>query len=170
MTNTGESPIVNTDKGPVRGVSEQAHAVFRAIPYAAPPIGPRHWQPPQPADPWIERLDATEFGPASPQTPDEIELDLDAPQSEDCLTLNVWTPGLDGAPRPVMVWIHGGAFSWGSARNDLYDGGRYAERGDIVVVTVQYRLGALGWLDLEPLGHEQSPNNGSSTRSPLSNG
>jgi para-nitrobenzyl esterase len=53
-----------------------------------------------------------------------------------------------------MVWIHGGAFSWGSARNDLYDGGRYAERGDIVVVTVQYRLGALGWLDLEPLGHE----------------
>ncbi|NCG38336.1 MAG: carboxylesterase family protein [Actinobacteria bacterium] len=68
MTSTGESPIVNTDKGPVRGVSEQAHAVFRAIPYAAPPIGPRRWQPPQPADPWIEPLDATEFGPASPST------------------------------------------------------------------------------------------------------
>lgn len=152
--------IVETDKGPVRGVREQGLEVFKGIPYAAAPTGPYRWQPPQPAPAWIEPLDTRQFGPAAPQTPDELELDLDAPQSEDCLTLNVWTPGIDDGRRPVMVWIHGGAFSWGSARNDLYDGSQYAERGDVVVVTIQYRLGALGWLDLQPLGHDRSPNNG----------
>jgi para-nitrobenzyl esterase len=95
------------------------------------------------------------------QTPDEFELGEDDPTSEDCLTLNVWTPDSAEGSRPVFVWVHGGAFSWGTARHALYDGRTLAERGDIVVVTIQYRLGSFGWLDVSDVGGSaSSANNG----------
>lgn len=156
-----EHPLVSTSQGSVRGVSEDGLAVFRGVPYAAPPIGDLRWRAPVPCEPWGDTLDASGFGPACAQTPDEHEIKPGTPQSEDCLTLNIWTPAVDAAPRPVLVWIHGGAFSWGTARNDLYDGGTLARRCDLVVVSIQYRLGAFGWLDLSEIGGEvTSGNNG----------
>jgi para-nitrobenzyl esterase len=126
---------------------------FRGIPYAAPPLGPLRFAPPQPAAPWSGVLDATRFGPAAPQRPDallrRLGLCADGPQAEDCLTLNVWTPGLAGR-RPVLVWIPGGAFASGTSGVPLYDGARLAREGDAVVVTLNYRVGALGFLYLGP--------------------
>jgi para-nitrobenzyl esterase len=124
---------------------------FRGIPYAAPPVGPLRFAPPAEGSPWQGIRDATAFGPAAPQRPDPLvgRLGLlpDGPQSEDCLTLNVWTPALDGR-RPVLVWLHGGGFIGGTSGVPLYDGARLAREGDVVVVTVNYRVGALGFLYL----------------------
>ena len=95
------------------------------------------------------------------QTPDDLENDLSTEVSEDCLTVNVWTPKADKGSRPVFVWIHGGGFSWGTAAHALYDGRNLAERGDMVVVSMQYRLGSFGWLDLSNAGGSaSSANNG----------
>jgi para-nitrobenzyl esterase len=144
--------IVKTTGGIVRGVATDGLLIFKGIPYAASPIGERRWRPPEPVEPWSGVSDATEFGPACPQTPDELELSAGTPLNEDCLTLNIWTPAAHDAARPVLVWIHGGGFSWGTARNDLYDGAQFARRGDLVVVSIQYRLGAFGWLNLKEVG------------------
>ena len=145
-------PVVETNYGPVRGVADGDLEVFKGIPYAAPPVGELRWRPPASPDSWTAVRDATEFGPACAQTPDEMELDPGTPISEDCLTLNVWTPAVGGAARPVMVFVHGGGFSWGSTHTDWYDGAQFARRGDVVAVTIQYRLGAFGWLHLEGPG------------------
>jgi para-nitrobenzyl esterase len=153
-------PIVTTSHGRLRGSAEGDLAVFRGIPFAAPPVGERRWRPPAPAVPWEGTRDALEFGPASLQVaraqPQSLFAGMfgaqELEQSEDCLYLNVWTPGLDGARRPVMVWIHGGAFRTGTGASPMYDGARLAQRGDVVVVTINYRLGALGLLWHEPLG------------------
>lgn len=155
-----DSPVASTTAGPVTGVHADGLDVFRSIPYAAPPTKDLRWRPPRPVEPWTEPLDATDPGPICPQTSDILET-TDVPQSEDCLTVNVWTPGLQGH-RPVLVWLHGGGFSWGSARDEWYDGAQLSRRGDLVVVTVQYRLGALGWLDLGGVSAEYagSGNNG----------
>lgn len=135
--------VVHTVGGQVRGVVGPDHRVFEGIPYAAPPVGPRRWQPPQPAAPWPGVRDAAKPGPWCVQ-----EVGHGAPAeltNEDCLTLNVWTPtGVVNGQRPVMVWIHGGGFVKGSG--DIYDARRLAARGGIVVVTLNYRLGALGFL------------------------
>jgi para-nitrobenzyl esterase len=130
--------------------------VFRGIPYARPPIGPLRWAPPQPEVRSSGVRDATRFGPSAPQRPSVVMrmLGMDGvTQDEDCLTLNVWTParflaggGADGARRPILVWLHGGAFAAGAGSMPVYDGTRLARRGDVVVVTIQYRLGALGYL------------------------
>ncbi|MCL4686839.1 carboxylesterase family protein [Myxococcota bacterium] len=131
-------------------------SVFRSIPYARPPTGPLRWAPPQPEVRWSGVRDATHFGPSAPQRPSVVMrmLGMDGvTQDEDCLTLNVWTPapdlaegGTDGVRRPVLVWLHGGAFAAGAGSMPVYDGARLARRGDVVVVTIQYRLGALGYL------------------------
>ncbi|HEY8215798.1 MAG TPA: carboxylesterase family protein [Acidimicrobiia bacterium] len=146
-------PVVDTASGRVRGATVAApdgprvHR-FLGIPYAAPPLGDLRWRTPQPPVPWPGTRDAAAFGDAAPQA-DPIEDRLPGFKvrraSEDCLTLNVWTPALDGA-RPVMVWIHGGAYTSGGSAQPVYDAARLAAEGDLVVVTINYRLGALGFL------------------------
>jgi para-nitrobenzyl esterase len=146
-------PVVGTGHGPVRGVDDGTVKVWKGIRYAAPPAGELRWRAPQPPAPWTEPADATRVGPVCPQPTDpRIPIDLGAPQGDDCLTLNVWassdtSPG-DG--KPVMVWVHGGAYILGSSAQPLYQGRVLASSGDVVVITVNYRLGALGFLDLSP--------------------
>jgi len=153
------NPLVTVRGGPIRGREERRAGrpvqVFLGIPYAAPPVGPRRWQPPEPARPWTAPLDAGVFGPAAPQVgPPPTELPEAAlaagPTDEDCLTLNVWAPS-GARDRPVLVWFHGGAFLSGSSANPSYDGARLAARHDVVVVSANYRLGALGFAPV--LGH-----------------
>jgi para-nitrobenzyl esterase len=115
------------------------------------------FRPPEPPGAWSETRDATRFGPAAPQNPDPLDHiygEVLAPGDEDCLTLNVWTPAADGGKRPVMVCIHGGAFLIGSGRWPWYEGSELVRRGDVVLVTINYRLGALGFLDLSVIGGE----------------
>lgn len=122
---------------------------FRAVPYAEPPTGSRRFAPPEPVAPWSELLDATRPGPVPPQDPSRWRVlmgDIEAAQSEDCLHLTVWTPACDRERRPVLIWFHGGDWQSGAGALDWYDGALLARRGDIVVVAVNYRLGALGWL------------------------
>ena len=143
-----------TDKGEIRGSEEDGLLVFRGIPYAAAPTGELRWQPPQPHPPWDEPLEATTFGNQAPQnaTPMDGLLGGSADpgaQGEDCLFLNVWTPGTNDTQRPVMFWIHGGAFTIGAGSQPLYDGQYLAREGDVVVVTINYRMGALGFLNLK---------------------
>ncbi|WP_030857054.1 carboxylesterase/lipase family protein [Streptomyces sp. NRRL F-2747] len=144
------APVVNTRSGAVRGVTEDGLAVFRGVPYAAPPVGPLRWRPAQPHPGWSGTLDATEYGPGSPQAVREGDPVLGGhgspPFDEDCLTLNIWTPGTDDARRPVLVWIHGGAFVSGSGAMPTYSGETFARNGDLVVVNLNYRLGPLGLL------------------------
>ncbi|MDQ0466864.1 para-nitrobenzyl esterase [Caulobacter ginsengisoli] len=146
-------PIAQTTAGKVRGYLDGPIKAFRGVRYGAPP---RRFQPPAPPAPWTAIAEATAFGPGSPQRSDE------ANTAEDCLFLNLWTPGLDAARRPVMVYIHGGAYSNGSGSSPLYDGRRLAERGDVVVVTLNHRLNAFGHLYLRRLapGFEDSGNAG----------
>ncbi len=150
-----DNRVVETSYGPVLGADKTTAAghvrVWKGLRYAAPPVGDLRFRAPQPPQPWTEVFDATAFGPACPQPVfANIPLDLGAPQGEDCLRLNVWAPpGTEpGDRKPVLVWLHGGAYLLGSASQSLYDGRRLAGRGDVVVVTVNYRLGALGFLDL----------------------
>jgi len=137
---------------------------FTGIPFAKPPVGALRFKAPLDPEPWTGIKDATEFGPSSIQPYDEEEEVSPGAQSEDCLFLNIWTQGLDDdKKRPVMVWIHGGGFFTGSANDSWYDGSFFAKRGDVVLVSIQYRLGALGWLYLDELGGEEfsnSKNNG----------
>jgi para-nitrobenzyl esterase len=124
---------------------------FAGIPYAAAPVGDLRWRPPAPVEPWDGERDATTFGATAHQNADMLSmlLGLDPePRSEDCLHLNVWTSAVDDGARPVMVWIHGGAFMIGSGSMNLYDGSTFVDRGDVVVVTINYRLGELGFLEL----------------------
>lgn len=140
-------PVVGTTSGTVGGLVEDGLLVFKGIPYAAAPVGQARWKPPEPPAPWDGVLPAMEFGPACtspPRRTTTIYSSDIAPFSEDCLTLNVWTPqGANGAP--VFFWIHGGALSAGSSKESLYDGSRLAQQG-VVVVTINYRLGVLGYL------------------------
>jgi para-nitrobenzyl esterase len=137
---------VKTLLGWVEGERRGAHAVFRGIPFAKPPVGKLRFRAPEPLEPWSGVRAARDFGPSSVQvTTSFVTSTVPQPVSEDCLYLNVYTPAADGARRPVLFWIHGGAFSAGAGGELLYDGARLVERGDIVVVTINYRLGALGF-------------------------
>jgi len=144
--------VVQTRSGRVQGEESGGIHVFKGIPYARPPVGELRFRPPQPDEPWQGVREATAFGSIAMQNPSPLEsLFGAAPKpamGEDCLHLNVWTPGLDGARRPVMVWIHGGAFVTGSGSTPWYDGTTFATRGDVVLVTINYRLGAFGFLHL----------------------
>jgi para-nitrobenzyl esterase len=148
-------PVIETVSGPVAGEDLGDVLAFRGIPYAAPPLGDLRFAEPRPHPGWSAPLDATGFGPASPQRDDGPLSGLvpgmtpHVRQDEDCLTLNVWTPGTAAPARPVMVWIHGGAFSLGSSSLEVYDGATLAADEDVVVVTVSYRLGVLGFLLLD---------------------
>ncbi|MFI5046618.1 MAG: carboxylesterase/lipase family protein [Acidimicrobiia bacterium] len=155
---TSSSPVVvATDRGAVRGAAEHVAdaatsgsqpdvRAWRGIPYAAPPIGALRWQAPQPAPCRSDVLDTTVFGPPCPQLQGTEVIG-----NEDCLTVNVWRPARGKQPRAVMVFVHGGGHVQGSASQTtagvaLYDGAELAARGDVVVVTLQYRLGTFGWL------------------------
>ncbi len=139
--------IVNAPAGKMEGLSEGNLLVFRGIPYASPPVGAARWKPPNPMARWAGVRKAIEFQPACWQTAPKLSnlyTRDPMPMSEDCLTLNIWTP-IDAHNAPVFFWIYGGALSGGASREPIYDGARIAGRG-IVVVTINYRLGALGWL------------------------
>src|SRR5690348_9979489 len=145
------SSVVETAYGPVRGVNDGVVTSWKGVRYAAPPTGDLRWRAPQPPEPWTEVADGSILGAVCPQPVDpRIPIDLGAPQGDDCLTLNIWTPSktAGGDSKPVMVWIHGGAYVLGSANQPLYNGRRLAADGGVVVVTVNYRLGAFGFLDL----------------------
>ncbi len=152
--------VVSVAGGRLRGVWRGDHWSFSGIPYGRAPTGPRRWLPPQTPDSWVGVRDSSAFGPIAPQPPAMPGLTSTSdpggsePQDEDCLSLNVWTPALPEEPagtrsgRPVMVWIHGGGFTSGSGSVFLYRGGNLVRNGDAVVVTINYRLGALGFLGL----------------------
>lgn len=147
--------IVATTSGKVRGVDRDGVLRFKGIPYAAPPTGTRRWRPPEPVAPWDDALDATAYRNMAPQVAGGLEAMLGAgsmPQGEDCLYLNVTTPACDDGGRPVLVWIHGGGFTTGAGSIPWYSGVAMAARDDVVVVSVNYRLGALGFLHLAGLG------------------
>jgi para-nitrobenzyl esterase len=138
-------PVVTTRYGRVRGTTERDVLVFRGVRYGAD-TRPRRFERALPPAPWSGIAEATRYGPAAPQTRAE-EL-----TSEDCLFLNIWTPALDRARRPVMVYFHGGAHAHGSGSDPLYDGANLVRRGDVVVVTLNHRLAGLGYAYLAQLG------------------
>jgi para-nitrobenzyl esterase len=142
---------VETAHGRVSGISKDGVLRFNGIPFARPPIGKLRWQPPEPPEPWSGVRDCSRFGLIAPQIQSAAEGLLGGTagqKSEDCLYLNIWTPGCDSAKRPVMVWIHGGAFVTGAGSVGTYNGKHLAARGDAVIVTLNYRLGVLGFLNL----------------------
>jgi para-nitrobenzyl esterase len=163
----GATGVVATTNGPVRGAEEAGIHVFKGVRYGAPPTGALRFMPPEKPQPWKSAADATAFGAPAMQMPlgtagQEPKTELaKALQpvyptlaewkagSEDCLFLNVWTPATgDGGKRPVMVWLHGGGFAYGSGAWPMYDGGNLAKKGDVVVVTLNHRLNAFGYLEL----------------------
>lgn len=148
---------IETRSGRLRG-RDKGVLVFRGIPFAKPPVGERRFRAPEPPEPWTGVRDATAFGPAVPQsTPEGLCFGpgLDAgPQDEDCLYLDICTPGTVSRHRPVLAWIHGGDFTRGAGSEPVFDGRALAGRGDAVVVTIDYRRGALGFLYLDELGGE----------------
>jgi len=140
--------LVQTDHGPVRGTSDGPVFVWKGIPYAAAPTGPLRFRAPQPPQPWSEPLDASEFGPCEPQGLNAaIPLGPNVRMDEDCLSLNIWSPSGGKSKKPVMFWIHGGAYFRGASSQPLFDGRSLAENGDVVVVTINYRIGVFGWVD-----------------------
>ncbi|MCS0602116.1 carboxylesterase family protein [Streptomyces sp. LP11] len=149
MTADQTGPVVGTPHGAVRGRYEQGVAVFRGIPYGAPPFGPRRFRPPAPPEPWEGVRDAGAFGPTAPKPPysEAFAHYLSDPEipGDDCLNLNVWTPEPGpGARLPVLLWLHGGALTRGSSAMPVYDGGSFARDG-VVCVSVNYRLGVEGY-------------------------
>ncbi|MCT0747816.1 carboxylesterase/lipase family protein [Pseudomonas aeruginosa] len=166
------APIVQTSAGKVRGVDAGRTLAYKAIPYGAPTGGEHRFHSPKPASPWQGVRDCMDYGATAPQgafrfgsvdsthsaPANSVRASLaqalmgmkgePQPSSEDCLFLNVFTPAIDAAKRPVMVWLHGGGFSMGSASTELYDGGALAHHGDVVVITLNHRLHAPGFLYL----------------------
>jgi para-nitrobenzyl esterase len=157
-------PVVDTTFGKIRGMAVDGIVAFKGIPYGASTAGANRFMPPQKPAPWRGVRAAVDWAGHAPQAffgqrrpevshlappPDKV------PVSEDCLTLNLWTPGPDAGKRPVMVWFHGGGFSYGSANTPRTAGANLARRGDLVVVTVNHRLNVLGFLDLTALGGKE---------------
>lgn len=145
----GPATVASIRQGRVQGVLEANGTMsFKGMPYAQPPTGKLRYKPPREAAPWKGTFDASDFGEIEAQPRSDFTGASGLMQSEDCLNLNVWTPGLERTSRPVMVWIHGGGFTSGSGAEPVYDGAVLAKRGDTVVVTINYRLGAFGFLYL----------------------
>ena len=142
------SDEVRTESGLVSGTAADGVRSFKGIPYAAPPIGNLRWKPPQPVSAWSGVKAADAFGPQCPQLPYPADSPYYSPprlEGEDCLSLNVWTAGASGDKRPVMVWMHGGGLTRGTGATPTYDGTALAKKG-VVVVTINYRIGPLGYL------------------------
>lgn len=148
-------PVVAAPAGSVEGTQAGDLRVFKGIPYALPPVGQARWKPPRPMPRWEGVRKAAEFGPACIQLMPQLSnvySEPPMPMSEDCLTLNIWAPE-NAHNAPVFFWIYGGALAGGASRDPLYDGARLAEQG-VVVVSINYRLGVLGWLALPELSQE----------------
>jgi para-nitrobenzyl esterase len=164
MSKVMNEGVVATTAGEVRGKVRDGVHVFRGIPFAAPPVGKLRFRPPARAIPWDDVRDATHAGPWAVQLPSPLEKMLGAPpphwDEANCLTLNVTSPALDDAKRPVMFWIHGGAFVNGAGSTPIYDGTKFVQHGDVVVVTVNYRLGAFGFLHLDDVFGEDFTGSG----------
>jgi para-nitrobenzyl esterase len=139
--------IIQTNNGKLQGRMDGEACAWLGIPYAKPPVGRLRFAPPKPVGNWDGIKDAITFGSAAMQ--DTVGI---GPVSENCLFLNIWSPAADGAKRPVMFYVHGGAFVSGSGNEDLYYGTSLALKGDVVIVTINYRLGVLGFLDFSFLG------------------
>ncbi len=158
------SAIVSTCYGKLEGDEQDGLLVFKGVPFAAAPDGARRWLAPEKPAPWTGVRDARHFGAVAAQNPVMLQalaaMKIDQAQSEDCLNLNVWTPGLDRARRPVMVWIHGGGFTIGAGSQEIYNGSVLARRGDVVIVTINYRLGPLGFLRLNDVTQGRIPSSG----------
>lgn len=157
------SVIVETNFGKLEGAEENGIRVFRGIPYATGVSGKRRWHAPERPRPWAGVREAKSFGTAALQSSSMLGpmLGLDFGNTgEECLHLNVWTPACDGARRPVMVWIHGGAYTIGSGAQTMYNGETLSRRGDMVVVTINYRLGSLGFLHLNEITKGRIPASG----------
>ena len=155
--------IVETSYGTLAGFEHNGIHTFRGIPFAQPPVGALRFRAPRPPARWAGTREASQFAPAAPQNHSPLGpmLGFDIGSTdEDCLYLNVWTPGCDGARRPVMVWIHGGAFVMGAGSQTLYNGETLARRGDVVVVTINYRLGMFGFLRLQEIYGDALPATG----------
>ena len=165
IARTARSPVAETAAGRVVGVTSEGVHVFKGIPYGAS----TRFMPPKKPESWTGVREAIAYAGRSPQAPAAVQRPELAtvwgpvdtlPVGEDCLTLHVWTPGLDNAKRPVMVWLHGGAFSYGSANSPRYDSTRLARRNDVVVVAVNHRLNIFGHLDLSAIGGERFAQSG----------
>ena len=156
---------VSIHQGKLEGDDQGGLIVFKGIPFAKPPVGALRWLPPEKPASWTGVRDARRFGASAPQNQLMLSalaaMVVEGEQSEDCLSLNIWTPAFDGKRRPVMVWIHGGAFSIGAGSQALYDGSVLARRGDVVLVTVNYRLGPLGFIRLADVTNGKIPASGS---------
>jgi len=171
MTETS-TIVVETSSGKLQGLRSADVHVFKGIPYGSAVDGEHRFQPADKPEPWTGVWEALEYGPSAPQPTsktlnvspkftDLFEAAKPLPQSENCLVLNVWTRGLgDGGRRPVMVWLHGGAFQIGSGSSAWYDGTNLARDGDVVAVTLIHRLGPLGYLHLGDLGDERYASSG----------
>lgn len=162
--NSQQATTVKVKSGELEGVYRDGIHVFKGIPYAAPPVGELRWMPPQPIKPWEGVRPAREYGAMAPQPemvpPPGMEAQEGEIQDEDCLFLNVFTPGIDAGKRPVMVWIHGGAFNLGSGASPMYEASRLTGNGDVVIVTLNYRLGELGFLRLNEVTGGRIPSTG----------
>lgn len=155
-------PTVQVDGGHIAGVEQDGIRAYLGVPYAAPPVGDLRWKAPQPVKAWDGVKTCDTHAPICPQTPYpamSIYVQPEMPQSEDCLYLNVWTGAEPGDDRPVMVWIHGGALTRGTASLPIYDGAYLAEKG-VVLVSINYRLNVFGFL-AHPWLTDESPNNSS---------
>ncbi|MDA1299686.1 MAG: carboxylesterase/lipase family protein [Proteobacteria bacterium] len=157
--------VITTSNGPVAGLEREGVLTFKGIPYAAAPVGDLRWGQPRAPQPWQDPLPTESYGPQAIQNAAAMDGLFGGPAtppetSEDCLSLNVWAPVTTDAPLPVMVWIHGGAFTMGSGGSPVYDGTTFARRG-IVLVSINYRLGALGFLRLTDLTKGAIPATGS---------
>ncbi len=149
----GHPTVVSTPSGDLRGDTEGGVGVWRGVPYAEQPVGPRRFLAPAPVAPWTGIRDAVEHGPLPPQTKSFVGGGRDDPKVRDeaCLTLTVWSPDTT-ASLPVMVWIPGGAFVYGAGQFQLYNGSRLAANGKVVVVNITYRIGVFGGFELGGLG------------------